>query len=133
MYSPKPKPKVDNTAAWHAEVIVPLDFDLFLEMLLAKLPGAIRIESSGSLIYARARNGARRLVGCIDGVEWPPHSSRTYDIIKREFVNLVPAAPLDGPILSVYMRDVYPEARERVERDREEMRALAAEKSRRRW
>jgi hypothetical protein len=30
-------------------VISPVDFDLFMEMLLAKLPGAIRIESSGSL------------------------------------------------------------------------------------
>jgi hypothetical protein len=110
-------------------VISPVDFDLFMEMLLAKLPGAIRIESSGSLVYARARNGARRLVGCLDGVEWPGHSSRTYDILKREFVNLVPAVPLDGEILSAYMRDVYPEALDRVASER----AAASEKSRRRW
>ena len=84
-------PKRRNTApAWHAVDVGRIDFEDFLEAVLAKLPGAIRLESSGPLIYAKARNGARRLVGCCDGVTWPPHSSRTYDILKKEFVNFMP-------------------------------------------
>lgn len=78
------------SAAWHAVDSGRIEFEDFLEALLAKLPGAVRLESCGPLLYAKARNGARRLVGCCDGIAWPLHSSRTYDILRKEFVNFMP-------------------------------------------